>query len=251
MMGGSHAITGAAAWVAVTATAPGALGIMPLDPLGVGVGAVVCAGAALLPDADHPSATIAQSIPVIGKVGANAISGMVGGHRHGTHSLLAVPVIVFLAWLLQFAVVDVGWWHQPVPVGAGLAAVALSAFAAKAVRLVRRWPQAWAASVAVGAVVALFGSAEWVPAAVVLGFVVHLLGDFITVGGLPLLWPWNPKPPKSLAHAPWRMMWMPNGYFAVPVLGKTGSGAEWMLTTLVSGYLVVLTALIGVESIQG
>lgn len=245
MMGGHHAITGAAAWVAVTSTAPGALGLMPLDPLGITAGALVCAGAALLPDADHPSATIAQSIPVVGKVGANAISGMVGGHRHGTHSLIGLAVMAGLAWLLQFAVIDVDWWPAPFPVGPIVAAVALVAFAVKAIGIVRSWPAAWVSGAGVAAVVAFAGAETWIPHAIVLGVVLHLLGDFITIGGLPLLWPWNPRPPKPLRSGPTRFFWMPNGYWAVPVLGKTGSWREWLLATLVSGYLLWIAVATG------
>lgn len=253
MMGGSHAITGAAAWVAVTSTAPGALGLMPLDPIGIGVGALVCAGAALLPDADHPSATIAQSIPIVGKVGANAISGMVGGHRHGTHSLLSIPVIVLLAWLLQFAVIEPSWWHQPVPIGAGIAAMALVAFAVKAIGITKRWIASWVVGALVGALVALIAveHSMWVPHAIVLGFVLHLIGDIITIGGLPLLWPWNPKPPKALQNGVFRMLWMPNGYFSIPILGKTGSVREWLLASAVTIYTVYVVAATGFHLIAG
>lgn len=245
MMGVHHAITGAGAWVALTATVPGALGVMPLPPLAVALGAITCAGAALLPDADHPSATIAQSIPVLGKVGANAISGMVGGHRHGSHSLLAIPVIALLAWLLQFGVLTVPWWPTPVPVATGCAATALIAFAVKVLGVTKGWLPAWITGAVLGCSIALLlpEGTEWVASAIVIGFVTHLVGDFLTIGGLPLLWPLNPRPPVALA--PLRMFWMPNGYFAFPILGKTGSAREWLLgvvTTLYTGYLFVALA---------
>ena len=236
MMGHSHAVTGAAAWVAVSCTVPGALGLYPMPLNGVLLGAVVCAGAALLPDADHPHATIAQSIPVLGKAGANTVSGIAGGHRHGTHSLAAVPLMLGLAWLLQFAVVRPEWWFAPIWWGAFFAVAPLMAFSMKVLKAVGSWRSAWLVGVPVGAVVALCAPdyPGWVSWALVTGFVTHLLGGFLTIGGLPLLWPWNPKPPKALHHMPIvRLVWMRNGYFALPVLWKTGSVLEWVLVALV------------------
>lgn len=187
MMGGSHAISGAAVWLATATLVPGSLMIRELDPLGITVGALVCAGAALLPDADHPSATIANSIPVFGKIGANAISGMVGGHRHGTHSLLAIPTIVLLAWLMQFAVVTVDWWNTPVQIGAGIAVTALTTFAIKSLGMTRSWAVSWLVGVGLAAIISFVAVPEymWVPEAVVVvnleqvaaRIVAHLSGE--------------------------------------------------------------------------
>lgn len=89
----------------------------------------------------------------------------------------------------------------------------------------------------------------WLPAAIMIGFVTHLIGDFLTIGGLPLLWPFNPRPP--LALLPLRMVWMPNGYFAFPILGKTGSKREWLLGVITTGYTVyVLVAVAHQQIIQ-
>ena len=69
MMGVTHATSGAAAWIAITSTLPlVSSGAYPLDPVGVLAGTAVCAGAALLPDADHHSATIAHSVPIVGRL---------------------------------------------------------------------------------------------------------------------------------------------------------------------------------------
>lgn len=239
MMGANHAITGAAAWVAVTSTATGALGLVPMEPGEMLVGMLVAAGAALLPDADHPNATIAHSVPLIGSAGASAVSGMVGGHRHGTHSLLSIPVIALIAWVLQFGTASVTWWERPIAWAPAIAVVALVCFAAKAMKLVVSWPKAWVSGAMVGALVLLFAPEDpfWLQLAIVLGFVIHLAGDMLTVGGLPLLWPWNPKPPNAWRKTPIRYFWMPNGYFALPVLGKTGSVLEWILGAAVTAYL--------------
>src|SRR5579859_3401709 len=101
MMGPHHAACGAAAWVAVTtrlhadlAPVTQALGLGPFafdvgwplvhaTPLGVVAGALVTAGAALLPDADHPSATIAHSLPPVSRALCAGIGAVSGGHRNG------------------------------------------------------------------------------------------------------------------------------------------------------------------------
>lgn len=245
MMGQSHAVTGAAAWVAVSCTVPGALGLHPMPLNGVLLGAVVCAGAALLPDADHPHATIAHSIPVLGKAGANAVSGIAGGHRHGTHSLVAVALMFGLAWVLQFAVIRPDWWFAPVWWGAAVTVTPLTAFSLKVLKAVASWRSAWLVGVPLGLLVGFLAPdyPGWVSWALVIGFITHLAGDFLTIGGLPLLWPLNPKPPKAFHHMPVvRLVWMRNGYFAFPILWKTGSVLEWMFIALVWAYMLWIIA---------
>ena len=76
--------------------------------------------------------------------------------------------------------------------------------------------------------------------ALALGFAVHLAGDFLTIGGLPLLWPWNPRPPKALHKTPVRLFWMPNGYYAFPILWKTGGPIEFVFALGLSAYLILV-----------
>lgn len=233
MMGTSHAISGAAAWVAVTATAVPALGLYPLQPTAVVLGAIVCAGAALLPDADHHNATIAHSVPVAGKLAAGAVGALSGGHRHGMHSILAVIGVIagtiglsFLQWTPE------GWGH-PLQVGSAVAVMACTAFAVKVLKLVKSWPLAWLVGLLMAGAVLLWAPSEfaWLPVCIGLGFAVHLLGDALTIEGVPFLWPLNPKSPKFIQAVPIvRTMWKPNGYFAVPVLGHAGSWREWLFT---------------------
>lgn len=230
MMGLTHATSGAAAWIAITSSLPlAATGLHPLDPVGVLAGAAVCAGAALLPDADHHSATIAQSVPVLGRLAAGTVGAISGGHRHGAHSAVAVAVVAAAAWaltLLTLTVDGVG----AVAVGAGAGAAALTAFGLKARGFVKRWPAAWLLGALLGAglVVLVPDQVTWFPLAVTVGFIAHLAGDFLTTGGLPgLLWPWVPRPPAALRPLPLlNRLWLPNGYVAFPVLGDTGSLRE-------------------------
>lgn len=250
MMGSSHALSGAAAWTAATAVAPGAFGIVPLDPASVTAGAVVCAGAALLPDADHPSATIAHSIPVAGSAVAGAVGAATGGHRHGMHSLLAVAVVAACSWWLGTL-----WW-QPTPelprfsIGGTLAAVALTAFGTKVLRITRTWFNAWLVGlVAALALAWVMPEANgWLPLCVTLGYAIHLLGDMLTTGGVPLLWPFRVNPPKAVANAPLASrLWQRNGYFAVPVLGNTGSGVEAIVGFALGAYVFIILGTMWVQ----
>ena len=142
MMGPSHAACGAAAWVALTGTytvhladttLPVGLGLMPVGDPGVITGALICAGAALLPDMDHPGGTVARSLPPLSTWLARGVSRLGGGHRRGTHSLVGLLVVVVLALLSQRASVPVGdalRWNAAAdaagagpPAGAGLSRV--------------------------------------------------------------------------------------------------------------------------------
>ncbi len=242
MMGVNHATSGAAAWIGATGAIPYLTsGAYPLDPIGVVAGAFVCAGAALLPDADHHNGTIAHSIPIIGRVAAGAVGAVSGGHRHGAHSLVAAAIVGLGAWaltLLTLTTDDLGTFS----IGTAIGAAALVCFAVKARDLVSSWLTAWMLGGVFGLFMVLFvaGSVQWFPLAVMLGFVTHLAGDLLTTGGLPgLLWPIRPRPPQALRNAPIiSSIWMPNGYVAIPVLGNTGSIREIVLGFALGLYVV-------------
>jgi hypothetical protein len=72
MMGHSHAVSGTTVWLA------GAAGLAaagwPESPWHVVAGTVVCAGAALLPDLDHPSATIVLALGPVTRLLAKGIA---------------------------------------------------------------------------------------------------------------------------------------------------------------------------------
>jgi hypothetical protein len=49
----------------------------------------------------------------------------------------------------------------------------------------------------------------------------------------------TPKPPKVVEFMPvLRRVWLPNGYVAVPLLGKAGSLREWLLAGVLGVYLL-------------
>ncbi|GAA1495909.1 metal-dependent hydrolase [Paeniglutamicibacter kerguelensis] len=261
MMGGHHAATGAAAWIALTTSfklptgnLPEMISWMPdAIPLGFGLleqtpiagvaGAMVCAGAALLPDADHRRATIAHSLPPVSNAICAGIGEVSGGHRNGTHSLLGIGVFTALAWVLGLWTMDTERFGIIYP-GAGLLAVLLVSFALKALKFIpdtmARLP--WLLSIPAGIFVAVFSPDEqnWLVIAVAVGCAVHILGDMLTVGGCNLIWPIKIKSPKALRRVPLlKDIWKPSGRIAIPLLGKAGSGREWLLCVPVSAYALV------------
>lgn len=93
MMGRTHALSGAALFTAGTI------------PLGlpwhqVLIGAVACAGAAVLPDIDHHGSHVARTFGPLTRGFAWVVGKVAGGHRNGTHSAMGVGLlasVVFFA----------------------------------------------------------------------------------------------------------------------------------------------------------
>lgn len=239
MMGTSHAITGAAAWIAITATALPAAGIPPLTTTEIVAGTIVSAGAALLPDADHPSSTVAHAFPG-GTATAGAISALSGGHRKGMHSLLAVLALFLLTPHLAKLTIEINTWPHQVHLGPAIAIAACTAFALKSLRIASSWPSAWIIATAAAIAAHLFPSVfDLLPLSLSIGYLAHIAGDMITRGGIPLLWPLTLKPPKTLSRNKLiSTVWRPNGAIALPILGDTGSWREWSLATLTALYAV-------------
>lgn len=253
MMGRTHALTGAAAF---TAAAIPTGRVVPLHPAEIVLGAVVTAGAAVLPDLDHPGAGVSRTFGPFTRAAARLVGWVSGGHRNGTHSLAGVAV----AALTVFAATGLATGDPALPVlGVGLcivltaagllvaatgppassrpraaarprprrlAAAAAAAAAAATVMVLLLGPRGTGLAV-LGALLVLVLAAvarlvrtrrllglrrEWddalpipvtlamlaggadlrvVPFAVVLGVLVHIVGDMVTVEGCPLGWPWS------------------------------------------------------------
>jgi membrane-bound metal-dependent hydrolase YbcI (DUF457 family) len=214
MMGVSHALTGALAWSALQVVNP-----QPTPVLVAGL--AVTAGAALLPDLDHPGSTATRCLGPLTRVLGRVVQVLSGGHRRGTHSLLGCTV---LALAVQMAV-----QARPGVVGALATTVLLALILASVVRLVpleafrRGW---WDEVVAVLAA----GALAWWPGldlsalgpAVFVGTLVHALGDAITRQGIPFWWPISNKNVRlaKLKAGGWTETWIlrPAFFVAIPVV---------------------------------
>ena len=242
VMGVNHATSGAAVWFAATAALPAfGTAAYPLASAGVLSGAVVCAGAALLPDADHHSGTIANSVPVVGRLVARGIADASGGHRQGFHTILAGALVTLLAVLVGRFTGDLPVLGT-VPIGPAIATIGLISFAVKARELVGSWTAAWGIGIAAAAAVVVFApdNPTWFPIAVGLGFLTHIAGDLLTVNGVPSpTWPIQIRPPKLWARTPvLNAIWKRNGDISVPVLGRAGSWREMILGSVLGLYCV-------------
>lgn len=202
MMAPGHATSGAAAGLgaAYVANASG----IPVTTTGALVAAGLCAGAALLPDLDHPSATVARAFGPITELMAHGVNGLSkrvygatrtrkdddrdGGHRGLTHTWVFAAAV---GGALTGAVALVG---KPVVLGA------LFFFLSLALRgllkdTARRF--GWlGVTVAAGLLTWLAGAVlpedqagAWLGAVVALGCLVHCWGDSLTLSGCPWLWP--------------------------------------------------------------
>lgn len=93
MMGPAHALSGACAFSLAALPAH-----LPAQQYAIGI--VVCAGAAVLPDIDHPGSGVSHTFWHLTRGFSWVVRKVSGGHRNGTHSFLGAAVfsaLVFIA----------------------------------------------------------------------------------------------------------------------------------------------------------
>lgn len=200
MMGSTHAQSGSTVFAFFTTVAAPITGAHLAWPA-VAAGTLACAGAALLPDIDHPGASIAHSFGPISSAVTRIIHRVSGGHRQATHSLL-------------LAAATYGGSVAAVRLGHGFAAVPLMfvlfVFAIRALHLAPGLTYGVAALVDLLAFLLLHGDYGWLPDAVGIGYLAHLAGDCLTREGCPLWWPYETT-------------------VRLPVIQKTGNRVETLL----------------------
>jgi membrane-bound metal-dependent hydrolase YbcI (DUF457 family) len=237
MMGPSHALSGAAAWLA------GSLALAHFahyhqTPAQIAVGTAMCAGGALLPDldlsgrvcTDQGGATVAHTFGVVSLFVAEVVEKISlgiydltrtrrdphlhNGHRTFTHTLpftAGVGIGIFELCLHE------GKW--------GVLGVLFVAFAMALRGLFPGWSKrsGWvvvtvAAAIATVAAHASLAGGRGYPMlglAIGVGCVVHLLGDVLTSHGCPLLWP------MPVGRRMWRCVRLPE-----PLAIRAGGLAE-------------------------
>ncbi|MFE7115246.1 metal-dependent hydrolase [Streptomyces sp. NPDC057654] len=231
MMGPAHSLSGAAAWLGVGAAMAGAGHPMPWPVLVVG--ALICAGAALAPDLDHKAATISRAFGPISRTLCEVVDKLShavykatrmrgdarrsGGHRTLTHTWLWAVLIGAGASALamtggRWAVLGILFVHLV------LAVEGLLWRMARTSSDVLVWllgaTSAWMLADILnkpgnGSDWLFTGSGQeylWLGLPIILGALVHDIGDALTVSGCPILWPipigrkrWHPiGPPKGM-----------------------------------------------------
>lgn len=205
MMGKTHAATGALAGAATTATYVSLTGTVPSLAL-LGAGVATGAGAALLPDLDHPSSTATHSLGPLTRLlclvvrfasrlvykatGTKYDTGD-GSHRALTHTAffaVLVGTLVSVAATRWEPVTAIVLWLTT-----SLALRALAAHLDPNLRQ-RTWSTFLGVSVLAGAITAALMwlgevSAPYLGICLGVGMVVGVLGDMVTKERAPLLWP--------------------------------------------------------------
>ena len=213
MLGRDHALLGAVAYLGA-APEVAHLTHTPLPPVELAVGTVVSAAFALLPDIDEPHSLVSTKLGPVSEAVSRFTNRVAGGHRHATHSLLFVALVgagLYGAgqwrWTPVVAVVLSGLLVMRIilPFGVGRSGLLPLVLVAGAGwwAAIGSPPRLWLALTAAG------------------GVFLHLVGDALTIEGVPLLWP-----------APWRVK--------APVLGHTDSGRERALATLMGAGIAAL-----------
>ncbi len=190
MMGRTHALSGAALWLAAVPflSREDWLGThaLSLSSHQVIAGGVVAAGAGLLPDIDHHNGRIANTLGPITRTLCRWVSRASGGHRHATHSLL-FALAMGLA-MSQLAIhFRYGWWA---------ALFILVGFGLRGLGLDFEGHEFWSGlkdCLMAGIAVYLMHDLDmgFVAYPVVAGCLAHLIGDCLTPRGCLLLWPVN------------------------------------------------------------
>ncbi|NJQ00128.1 metal-dependent hydrolase [Streptomyces zingiberis] len=231
MMGPAHSLSGAAAWLGAGAVASVAGHPMPWPVLVIG--ALICSGAALAPDLDHKAATISRAFGPVSRTLCeimDRLSSAVykatrkpgdprrnGGHRTLTHTWLWAVLIGTGTSVLamtgdRWAVLFILFVHMVLAVEGLLwrAARVSSDILVWLLGATSAWILADVLSDTPSGAGWLFTAPGqeylWLGLPVVLGALVHCVGDAITISGCPILWPipignkrWYPVgPPKPM-----------------------------------------------------
>jgi membrane-bound metal-dependent hydrolase YbcI (DUF457 family) len=195
MMGRSHLMLGAAGFLACEGIDPTLLGSKPLGTAQLAAGTLIACGAAMIPDIDHPQATLARSLPPVSMVVSKFVNKIAGGHRKGTHTLWCW-ILVALATKFALALSS-----------GPIIALGISVFCALLMLRVLTESDGLIClllACILGGAAVLAGGADtsWLTQAVIIGFGLHLVGDIVTTEGIPFFYPFGPN-------------------FKIPILGST------------------------------
>lgn len=231
MKGTSHAITGAAAWVAVS---------VPLDltpaarPFEIVLGCFVAGGAALAADWDHAGTTISKSLGFVSLFISKVINFVSGGHRKGTHSILGTLAFALLMWGSTQLVTN-GMVIAPAIIAFFLASLFFSITSETFLGRISKFAILGSVATTVAVFVMTASDTQipldpreglnWFLASAVVGYIAHIIGDFITTAGVPLLHPFT------------------NYHFKFPILGNAGSFREKLFVPGVTIAVVVWSAM--------
>ena len=217
----------AATWAAVSSATPISVALVGANSkAAVIAGGVIAAGAGLWPDLDHPKASPTIALPPLTTGIQKGLSAAGVEHRGKTHTLLATGIVAGVVSVLSLTAMLSGLVRGFDPLLGGLSFVTMG-MVIRVFHLRRSSWEAWVFGLlwATAVVLLIPEVGWWLPAAVGLGYLIHLVGDWLTVGGVAWFAPFSKK------------------RYSLGWLGKVGSAREVVLTWLLAVYLLAVTVL--------
>lgn len=198
MMGRTHTLTGLAAGAVTLPLLPVVVG--PVDAVEQAAWVLLVGGMALLPDLDHPQATIARMWGPATQLLARGVETVARGHRAGTHDVLLSAPVFGLAFAASLLWLPTAVLTTALAVGLALRALAIALPGDNAVE----HPLINLTASAAGAwwLVTHYGVPGWLPFAVALGVLTHIAGDAVTEHGVPVPLSWLTAQPRRLPGGP-------------------------------------------------
>jgi membrane-bound metal-dependent hydrolase YbcI (DUF457 family) len=181
---------------------------------------------------DHEKATASNTYGPVTRLISVVVQKISGGHRNGTHSVLGIGLLGASAQAAVTYQHVPGWGAIVAKVWLGLLLVLASAGAVRLLKIDGYIDDLLPIPVCAALVAFEPVPLTFVPLALVLGAAVHVVGDMLTNGGCPLLWPYAPGKGKRAKPKRYAL-----GLF------KTNGGVE--------NYLVLPAAIIGTILIIG
>ena len=177
MMGKTHAVSGALLYLG---TAP----VFGVSGYPLVIGTTCAFGAALIPDLDHPSSTIAHTFGWITKLLARGVCKLSGGHRKATHAIIGLIGVYIIYEML---IVAGGWWL----IGGITLLFGLALDVVLSGRGVIDGVMRFGTSFILVWFLTYVGIVwdHWVAYAAFIGAVAHSIGDTLTEEGVPWLYP--------------------------------------------------------------
>jgi len=158
---------------------------------------LVTAGAALLPDSDHPQASFAHSAGPLSHGISHVVAVLFGGHRYGMHSFFGIGLMALVTEAL-------GVWLYPSHIALGILAALLAMCTAAglaATGFARHGLEALLLGCGVAAVAVVYARPDlwWL---VAMGMALHILEDEFSGHGCALFWPISRKRVGGDGHQP-------------------------------------------------
>lgn len=218
MMGRTHAMTGTLAFL-------GASTLVPATVPELVLGTVVCTGAALIPDIDHPNSTITLTYGPVTRSFSWIFRALSGGHRMGTHSAMAVGLVFGSSWVAVHRLGARDWTGYVAMAGLGFLMVLAIAGAVRLLKIEGYVDDFIPIPLVIGLVWFTPVPLDLMPLALALGVAVHTLGDMLTMTGCPVGWPLSDR------------------RYAFRLFSTGGFTENWLITPLTIGGVLALTGM--------